>query len=139
VDLSALENFQPRPVNAFSVARNINKIPDLKREYRYFLKKYRFKVGPLPGPPGPHLTDRRVVAFRGVLLDVFVTFYSIWIGQGPLFKYSLLIKRQQSQALANRKCEVGKFQKAVTPKVFEFRSPYQKTCDQLLYLYPWIL
>jgi hypothetical protein len=24
VDLSALENFQPRPVNTFSVARNIN-------------------------------------------------------------------------------------------------------------------
>jgi hypothetical protein len=26
---------------------------------------------------------------------------------------------------------VGKFQKAVTPKVFEVRSPYQKTCGQL--------
>jgi hypothetical protein len=25
VDLSALENYQPRPVNAFSVARNIKK------------------------------------------------------------------------------------------------------------------
>jgi hypothetical protein len=85
--------------------------------------------------PGPHLTDRRVVAFRGVLLDIFVTLYSIQIGQGPLFKCSLFIKRQQSQALANRECEVGKFQKAVTPKVFRVRSPYQKPVIS----YPWIL
>jgi hypothetical protein len=42
---------------------------------------------------------------------------------------------QQSQALANRECEVGKFQKAVTPKVFEVRSPYQKT----MISYPWVL
>jgi hypothetical protein len=52
-------------------------------------------------------------------LDVFVTLYS-------KNKYSLFIKSQQSQAPANRGCEVGKFQKAVTPEVFEVRSPYQK-------------
>jgi hypothetical protein len=45
------------------------------------------------------------------------------------------MKRQQSQALANRECEVGKFQKAVTPKVFEVRSPYQKPVVSC----PWIL
>jgi hypothetical protein len=68
-------------------------------------------------------------------LDIFVTLYSIQIGQGPLFKCSLFIKRQQSQALANREYEVGKFQKAVTPKVFRVRSPYQKPVIS----YPWVL
>ena len=42
VDLGALENFQPRPVNTFSVARNI--------KYRCFINKYRFKVGFLAHP-----------------------------------------------------------------------------------------
>jgi hypothetical protein len=42
VDLSALENFQPRPVNTFSVARNAYN--------RYFINKHRFKVGFLAHP-----------------------------------------------------------------------------------------
>ena len=49
VDLSALENFQPRPVNTFFCSAHY-KIPDLKREYRYFINKYRFKVGFLAHP-----------------------------------------------------------------------------------------
>ena len=65
VDLSALENFQPRPVDTFSVAQ----IP-------VFHKQIPVYSG-VPGPPGPHLTDRRVVTFHGVFLDAFVTLYSI--------------------------------------------------------------
>ena len=56
---------------------------------------------------------------------------SLWIGQGPLFKHSLVMKRHERQPSQ----KVGKFQKGVTPKVFEVRSPYQKPVIS----YPWIL
>ena len=49
VDLSALEIFQPRPVNTFFCSAQY-KISDLKRKYRYFINKYRFKVGFLAHP-----------------------------------------------------------------------------------------
>jgi hypothetical protein len=49
VDLSALENFQPPPVNTFFCSAQY-KIPDLKREHRYFINKHRFKVGFLAHP-----------------------------------------------------------------------------------------
>ena len=49
VDLSALENFQPRPVNTFFCSAQYE-IPDLKREYRYFINKHQFKVGSLAHP-----------------------------------------------------------------------------------------
>jgi hypothetical protein len=51
VDLSAIEIFSAPAGKYFSVARNAQyKIPDLKREYRYFINKYRFKVGFLAHP-----------------------------------------------------------------------------------------
>jgi hypothetical protein len=64
-------------------------------------------------------------------LDAFVTFYYT---QFRLVRALCLNIRfsycktptEPSPTVANREYEVGKFQKAVTPKVFEVRSPYQK-------------
>jgi hypothetical protein len=51
VDLSALENFQfSASAGKYFFCSAQCKMPDLKREYRYFISKYRFKAGFLAHP-----------------------------------------------------------------------------------------